>query len=1071
MEKRKESLSDIKLCRFCLTQDSSLTSLYDRSRDPILVTLPLKIMACVSIEVFPSDKMPSYICERCRTFMDICYDFKQICRRADESCLQFVQNGIPVSAVSWPPSLTKIFNLTKKARPINTVVEGGATIQVTSQEMSENEEDEETYNIKWLRYGHRTWPSVRQLKEAFRCRETAVRKGVMVRVRRRSAGLGSWPCEQCDRSYPLHQLLEIHMAQKHRARNVQCTQCDAKFFSKYDLMTHQLRHTNEMPFQCVACDKKFKRLILLKRHEKMVHVDLPKHLCPNCPAKFLSMDELEAHKKRHEGYFSRQHVCTVCDRKHLRLKHEEQVRLARGADAEFRCEQCGESFGTQDDLYYHSAIHATQNLICPLCQEKFENVDAVTTHIRTHVNGIEFMCEYCELVFTSKEKLDSHMAAAHEDELTPRQELGLDESSVEADAGEADVDADDDDEDNGLNVKEEDDHMVVEIKKADGYMLRKDIEVGQTTNTNSEDSEMEATYTELSTVDTLALARAGASQAPVATKSEATSSKASRPSANKTSDRIGILRKAEAIKRKAAQKEDLDVPQKKERTAKVDSTTPTTTLTTHQLSSDKSLRLLEKELQELTRTPWRSDGKTTKFGEAKSKRQPVHTSTPKLRSADEKKAQITKIPAGAEKKAAERRPLTKDSKEPKESKEARNTVTSTKEDKSVSSTKDDKPSTNDKEDKTVNKEDRRASSAKEHDLAAEKLAKVTSAQEQKNNSKAEKTNNKEGRVKAAAKDVPSASNKVDAPSTSTTKEDKRSAADKEDKNNKDNRESLKNGDTSSSEENVVRRSTRPSKIKNYASMIRDRTRMIRDEDDDEENSDDDSDLDKETNQVQTNTPSPATRRRSVPKRKAVPAPPSADRRRGRPRKEALTKDVPEEEQDGDNQQDKGGSNSKPEETKDKAEEPEPEANKIATADLQNTATSVTSPTSTESQPPLSNMLVSPTGQTLKKVPIKALPPGIKPLPLPINARTADLCQMQIGKKMVKVQKIVMTKAEVEAMAKKGLLELKDGTMVLKQGIKLPGADPAALRSGLVSPGAVRKVSATPMRCTFDGEEA
>lgn len=51
MEKRKESLSDIKLCRFCLTQDSSLTSLYDRSRDPILVTLPLKIMACVSIEV------------------------------------------------------------------------------------------------------------------------------------------------------------------------------------------------------------------------------------------------------------------------------------------------------------------------------------------------------------------------------------------------------------------------------------------------------------------------------------------------------------------------------------------------------------------------------------------------------------------------------------------------------------------------------------------------------------------------------------------------------------------------------------------------------------------------------------------------------------------------------------------------------------------------------------------------------------------------------------------------------------------------------------------------------------
>lgn len=38
--------------------------------------------------------------------------------------------------------------------------------------------------------------------------------------------------------------------------------------------------------------------------------------------------------------------------------------------------------------------------------------------------------------------------------------------------------------------------------------------------------------------------------------------------------------------------------------------------------------------------------------------------------------------------------------------------------------------------------------------------------------------------------------------------------------------------------------------------------------------------------------------------------------------------------------------------------------------------------------------------------------------------TGELCEMQIGKKLVKVQKIVMTKAEVEAMAKKGLVEMK-----------------------------------------------
>lgn len=51
-----------------------------------------------------------------------------------------------------------------------------------------------------------------------------------------------------------------------------------------------------------------------------------------------------------------------------------------------------------------------------------------------------------------------------------------------------------------------------------------------------------------------------------------------------------------------------------------------------------------------------------------------------------------------------------------------------------------------------------------------------------------------------------------------------------------------------------------------------------------------------------------------------------------------TKDAPEEEQDGDNRPDKGASNSKPQETKDKAEQPEPEGNKTASADLQHTAT-------------------------------------------------------------------------------------------------------------------------------------
>lgn len=52
MEKRKESLNIVKMCRFCLTQNETLESLYDRNRSgKNSPNLHLKILSCVSIEV------------------------------------------------------------------------------------------------------------------------------------------------------------------------------------------------------------------------------------------------------------------------------------------------------------------------------------------------------------------------------------------------------------------------------------------------------------------------------------------------------------------------------------------------------------------------------------------------------------------------------------------------------------------------------------------------------------------------------------------------------------------------------------------------------------------------------------------------------------------------------------------------------------------------------------------------------------------------------------------------------------------------------------------------------------
>lgn len=52
MEKRKETLSAFRACRFCLSQDGSLKNLHDKIQIPKnSVPFALKVLACIAVEV------------------------------------------------------------------------------------------------------------------------------------------------------------------------------------------------------------------------------------------------------------------------------------------------------------------------------------------------------------------------------------------------------------------------------------------------------------------------------------------------------------------------------------------------------------------------------------------------------------------------------------------------------------------------------------------------------------------------------------------------------------------------------------------------------------------------------------------------------------------------------------------------------------------------------------------------------------------------------------------------------------------------------------------------------------
>lgn len=319
-----------------------------------------------------------------------------------------------------------------------------------------------------------------------------------------------FPCNQCERTFPLKQLLELHMTNHNRERSFQCGVCSKSFYSKYDLGKHVTIHTGEKPYQCVVCKKCFSRSTLLFRHEK-VHTDQPKFLCDHCDRAFLSLDELNKHAETHRKF--RPFQCDVCPKSFAFKQGLERHKVIHATDQPFPCEYCEKSFMTRgklarhltahagerpypcklcpksfllshhltrhlrshsvgdsdvtykcsdcelvfqarDELIYHSAVHATQNLVCPLCKEQFDELDDVTEHIKLHATGEQYPCDYCDLIFPVLEKLEIHCLDEHREDHRGNEHVNIN-----------------DDNQNKSNSMEEDDEEITDIVSHNGNVL------------------------------------------------------------------------------------------------------------------------------------------------------------------------------------------------------------------------------------------------------------------------------------------------------------------------------------------------------------------------------------------------------------------------------------------------------------------------------------------------------------------------------------------------------------------------------------------------------------------------
>ncbi|XP_016998747.2 zinc finger protein pita [Drosophila takahashii] len=285
-----------------------------------------------------------------------------------------------------------------------------------------------------------------------------------------------FPCPDCERSFPLQQLLEIHQRNHARSRSFQCPHCEKSFFSKYDLAKHNFVHTGERPFKCAICAKGFTRKALLHRHER-THTDVPKFICVYCEKQFLSRQEMEKHAERHKK--RRPFQCTVCTKsfafkqglerhevvhatnlpfpcQHCERSFSTASKLARhlvahagkrafpckycpksyllshhltrhlrmhtqNSDSSFVCSECKISFSTYNTMLEHARIHATASLKCPMCREQIEDLDGVDAHMEKHKVSERHACEFCDHIFLTQSCLQRHIEDDHVMDMEPYQ--------------------------------------------------------------------------------------------------------------------------------------------------------------------------------------------------------------------------------------------------------------------------------------------------------------------------------------------------------------------------------------------------------------------------------------------------------------------------------------------------------------------------------------------------------------------------------------------------------------------------------------------------------------------------
>ncbi|OXU24517.1 hypothetical protein TSAR_008040 [Trichomalopsis sarcophagae] len=407
------------LCRLCLAKEEEMVPIYDEDAVP----LPLRIMACVNLEVYEEDGLPNMICHPCKYQLEKSYQFKKKCEAADAKLRKHVkliqqlsgqedddtrsQDSRSESEHTQSSGKSRRVKqlladlVSSKPDASNSQAEGDP-IEVTEEELvggyilgmgAENADlednlSEDPENITLV-------PAEERSAKA-RC----TIRGTRIKQEQESD-------EEADE---IQRTIVNSDGQKMYVMEIQSPQQSQP----------QMQQTVHPPivesgeelkvFQCDKCPKAFTRRIMLKSHQS-VHSTQRGFTCQACEKWFPTRSALVRHERTHTG--EKPFGCNICHRafaqKEILLRHL----MTHSGQKPFQCQHCEKSFTQREALKVHMRRHQKLNPNdiqlhhCQLCPKAFCHASGLSRHLVTHT-GRTYKCVECDKSFTDKSSLLRH---------------------------------------------------------------------------------------------------------------------------------------------------------------------------------------------------------------------------------------------------------------------------------------------------------------------------------------------------------------------------------------------------------------------------------------------------------------------------------------------------------------------------------------------------------------------------------------------------------------------------------------------------------------------------------------